>query len=56
MFVQNFISSRDGPEKGTETRQRWKPQEDYATSTVYFLHSFISALFVFFFQAYPYLK
>ena len=23
-FLKNFISSRDGPERGAETRQRWK--------------------------------
>ena len=33
-----------------------RTQEHYPTSAVYFLHSFISALFLYSFQVYPYLK
>ena len=48
-FLQNFISSRDGPVKSTETKQRWKHkkailqyygmtgekrQENYPTSAI----------------------
>ena len=48
-FLQNFVSSRDGPVRSIETRQRWKHarrlpyyearaekrQEDYVTSAPY---------------------
>ena len=61
--LQNLISSRDGPEKVRKQGRDEGTQEDYPTSAVYFcrcrvdfLHSFISALFLYFFQLHPYLK
>ena len=41
-LVENFISSRDGPKKSTETRQKWKNVKIYGMqmkgSLIMFLH------------------
>ena len=62
-LLKNFISSRDGPKKAQKQGSYERMQEDYPTSAVYFcrcrvifLHSFITALFLYFFYVHPYLK
>ena len=61
---KNFISSRDGPEIVQKQGRVERTQEDYPTSAVYFLQlyrvvflrSFISALFLYYFQVHLNLK
>ena len=36
MFLQHFISVRDGPDKGQKQGRDERMQEDYSTSAVYF--------------------
>ena len=60
-FLQNLISTRDMDLKKVQIQGRdERMQEDYPTSAVYFcrcriffLHSFISALFLCFFRSIP---
>ena len=59
----NFISSTGGREKLQKQGRDEITQEDYPTSVVHFcrcrvvfLRSFISALFLYFFQVRPYLN